>query len=57
MTVDIVGGIEKIQNQAQAKKGKQVPAGGYRVTVAILHHGIPANEYPYRSLHSENLYL
>ena len=46
MAVDIVGGLEKIQNQAQAKSNVQVPAGGYRVTVAILHHGIPANEYP-----------
>ena len=46
MAVDIIGGLESIQNQAQAKIGKQVPAGGYKVTVAILHHGIPANEYP-----------
>jgi len=45
MAVDITGGLEQIQNQAQAKIGHQVPAGGYRVTVAILHHGIPANEY------------
>ena len=46
MTVDITGDLEKIQNIGQAKSKKSVPAGAYRVTVAILHHGIPANEYP-----------
>ena len=46
MAVDITGGFEQIQKQAMSKIGHQVPAGGYRVTVAILHHGIPANEYP-----------
>ena len=46
MAVDIVGDLKKIQDIGQAKPDVQVPAGGYKVTVALLHHGIPANEYP-----------
>ena len=46
MAVNIIGGLDQIQNSALAKPGVQVDAGGYRVTVAVLHHGKPANEYP-----------
>ena len=46
MAVDIIAGLEKIQQSAQAKSGLQVPAGGYQVTVAVIHNGKPGNEYP-----------
>ena len=46
MAVNIIGGLDQIQNSTLAKPGVQVDAGGYRVTVAVLHHGKPANEYP-----------
>ncbi len=46
MAVDIIGGLDKIQNSALAKPGVQLNAGGYKVSVAVLHHGKPANEYP-----------
>ena len=46
MAVDIIAGLEKIQQAAQAKPDQQVPAGSFKVSVAILHHGKPANEYP-----------
>ena len=46
MAVDIIAGLEKIQQTAQAKVGLQVPAGGYQVTVAVIHSGKPGNEYP-----------
>ena len=46
MAVDIIAGLEKIQNSAQANPHLQVPAGSFKVSVAILHHGKPANEYP-----------
>ena len=36
MAVDIIAGLDKIQQSAQAKSGLQVPAGGYQVTVAII---------------------
>ena len=39
MAVDIIAGLDKIQQSAQAKSGLQVPAGGYQVTVAIIHNG------------------
>ena len=46
MAVDIIAGLDKIQQSAQAKSGLQVPAGGYQVSVAIIHNGKPGNEYP-----------
>ena len=46
MAVDIIAGLEKIQKSAQANPHIQVPAGSFKVSVAILHHGKPANEYP-----------
>ena len=46
MAVDIIAGLDKIQQSAQAKVGLQVPAGGYQVTVAVIHQGKPGNEYP-----------
>ena len=46
MAVDIIAGLEKIQKSAQAKPDLQVPDGSFKVSVAILHHGKPANEYP-----------
>ena len=46
MAVDIIAGLDKIQQSAQAKVGLQVPAGGFQVTVAIIHNGKPGNEYP-----------
>ena len=46
MSVDIIAGLDKIQQSAQAKSGLQVPAGGFEVTVAIIHNGKPGNEYP-----------
>ena len=46
MAVNIIGGLDQIQNSTLAKPGVQVEAGGFRVSVAVLHHGKPANEYP-----------
>ena len=46
MAVDIIGGLDKIQKSALSKPGVQLNAGGYKVSVAVLHHGKPANEYP-----------
>ena len=40
------GDLHKIQNNAQANPNVQVPAGSFKVSVAILHHGKPGNEYP-----------
>ena len=40
----IVEGLEAIQ-KSQASTGA-IPPGGFKVTVAILHHGSPGNEYP-----------
>ena len=44
--LNIIAGLEKIQKSAQANPHLQVPAGSFKVSVAILHHGKPANEYP-----------
>ena len=46
MAVDIIAGLDKIQQTAQANPHMQVPAGGFEVTVAIIHNGKPGNEYP-----------
>ena len=47
MAVNIIGGLDQIQNSTLAKPGVQVEAGGpAKVSVAVLHHGKPANEYP-----------
>ena len=46
MAVDIIDGLDKIQKSAMAKPHIQLNAGGYKVSVAVLHHGKPANEYP-----------
>ena len=46
MSVDIIAGLDKIQQTAQANPHMQVPAGGFEVTVAIIHNGKPGNEYP-----------
>ena len=46
---DMKGDLDKIQNAAQANPYIQVPAGSFKVTVAILHHGNhlgSVNEYP-----------
>ncbi len=40
------GDLHKIQNSGQTNPNVQVPAGSYKVSVAILHHGKPGNEYP-----------
>ena len=44
--VNISSDLDKIQNNAQASPHIQVPAGGYQVSVAIIHSGKPENEYP-----------
>ena len=43
--VDIVEGLRAIQD-AQSNPKDQIPPAGFKATVAILHHGSPANEYP-----------
>ena len=43
--VDIVAGLKAIQ-EAQSNPKDQIPPAGFKATVAILHHGSPANEYP-----------
>ena len=44
--LEIKGDLHKIQDTAQANPHTQVPAGGYQVSVAIIHSGKPENEYP-----------
>ena len=43
--VDIVAGLKAIQ-EAQSNPKDQIPSASFKATVAVLHHGSPANEYP-----------
>ena len=38
--VDIVAGLKAIQ-EAQSNPKDQIPAAGFKATVAVLHHGLP----------------
>ena len=42
--MNIADELGKIQ-QSQASDSA-IPPGGFKITVAVLHHGSPANEYP-----------
>ena len=42
--MNIADELGKIQ-QSQSG-GVAIPPGGFKITVAVLHHGSPANEYP-----------